>query len=89
MVNSTLQYLDLRLNCLGGGSEQLALGLRDNRSLVSLCLSQNRITDSQISLLGKALAHNGTLRELDLSSNEITGSTGMVLLLAPSRLHCC
>ncbi|MDP2437097.1 MAG: COR domain-containing protein [archaeon] len=86
MVNSTLQYLDLRLNCLGGGIEQLALGLRDNRSLVSLCLSQNRITDSQISLLGKALAHHGTLRELDLSSNEITGCTGMVLLLAAERL---
>jgi Ran GTPase-activating protein (RanGAP) involved in mRNA processing and transport len=78
--NSTLQELCLRDNSLGGACiESFANALRrQNATLQILNLGSNDLGDD-VDLLADALHHNSTLRDLDVSWNDISDAGAVAL----------
>ncbi len=72
--NSTLTFLDL--SCLGIRMDKLlptlTEALKVNKSLETLDLQGNYISDSGMELLGESLQNNSILRKLDLSTDSIS-----------------
>lgn len=70
--NRHLTHLDLRLNRMGDpAGRDFAHALAKNSSLLVLLLGANRLTESTAFVINKMLFHNTTLKELDLSSNDL------------------
>ena len=45
--------------------------IQKTRTLTTLCLTENLLTDESIHVLSGGLAHNDTITSLDLSHNKI------------------
>lgn len=62
----------MRLNHIGNsGAKDLGHALAVNTSLQLLNIAANEFSDPACYVLGKMLYHNSTLKELDLSSNNL------------------
>jgi Ran GTPase-activating protein (RanGAP) involved in mRNA processing and transport len=81
--NQVLTFLDVRYNNLGDqGMFQISQGLRKNRVLMQLSISQNQITSFGIDFLTEALSCNkeSALVDLDISANQF-GNKGIEYLV--------
>ncbi|TRY60408.1 hypothetical protein DNTS_007170 [Danionella cerebrum] len=78
--NCSLQFLDLRLNCVGDeGTEALSLALRKNGSLEHLNLGGNQLSEASAVALSHALVENTSLRRLNLCNNRLGVDGGKFL----------
>ena len=78
--NSTLKYLNLRLNKLGDdGSEHLFRCLMKNNTLCTLNLSSNLLSEISCKILAETIAFNTRLISLDLSCNNFSETGGKYL----------
>ncbi len=85
--NTSLEYLDLSYNRIGISSEEITFGManvlldtfKDNKTLLILHLSHNKLTDIQIAPLIDSLAENYALEEMDLSGNELSAKSADLL----------
>ncbi|KAL6486701.1 hypothetical protein MHYP_G00060930 [Metynnis hypsauchen] len=78
--NTSLLYLNLRLNRLGDeGGQAVAQALLKNGSLQNLNLGANELTEPTATAVSHALVQNSTLRSLNLSCNRLGVDGGRVL----------
>ncbi|XP_051952219.1 dynein regulatory complex subunit 5 [Xyrauchen texanus] len=78
--NSTLMFLNLRLNLIGDeGGQALAQALMKNNTLVDLHLGGNKMTEPAAMALSQALVENSTLKTLNLSNNRLGVDGGKFL----------
>ena len=70
--NSTLKELDVSKNCFKAGfAIEISKGVRTNGTLEKLLMAKNEIgTKDAGEALGRALAQNSVLKELDVSNNK-------------------
>ncbi|XP_059005831.1 leucine-rich repeat-containing protein 45 isoform X2 [Mustela lutreola] len=84
-ANTIVRFLDLKGNNLqAAGTEALGLLLRQNKSIQSLTLEWNNLGtwEDAFAAFSRALAGNGTLRQLDLRNNQISHKGAEELALA-------
>jgi len=86
--NSTLEYIDLLNNKIGGdkGAEDLAEGLTINKTLKALNLYGTKITHLGAIELAKALKSNKSLEYLNISNNSI-GDAGAIALAEALKMN--
>ncbi|KAL7871414.1 hypothetical protein SRHO_G00063970 [Serrasalmus rhombeus] len=78
--NTSLLYLNLRLNRLGDeGGQAVAQALLKNGTLRNLNLGANELTEPTATAMSHALVQNSTLRSLNLSCNRLGVDGGKVL----------
>ena len=78
--NTSLKYLNLRLNKLGDdGSEHIFRYLMKNNTLCSLNLSSNLLSEISCKTLAETIAFNTRLNFLDLSCNNFNETGGKYL----------
>jgi hypothetical protein len=81
MKNSNLKVLKMSSTGLGDGIEHFARLVETTKSLKSLDLSANSISDDGATALGNALTFNRSIRSLCLKRNKI-GDSGIQVLAA-------
>ena len=88
--NNILQFLSLSGTCLGDGIDCLAEGLKNNRSLVYLNISNNNLIGRHMELLSKAIIKT-ELKELNLADNKIgdEGSEFLSNMMIGAYEACC
>ena len=69
--NSTPDSLNLSDQCEGDGAPFIAFGLCNNRTVRTLDISNNNISDLGVHQIARALHENQTLQTLNISSNDI------------------
>ena len=69
--NSTPDSLNLSDQCEGDGVSLIAFGLCNNRTIRTLDISNNNISDLGVQQIARALHENQTLQTLNISSNDI------------------
>ena len=79
-ANESVTRLTLRCRITDTGAQHLATMLAVNDTLQKLDLFDSSITDNVVSRLSRALQHNSSVTDLDLSYNESITNTGAVTL---------